>query len=34
MVSGVERTDEFVVDDQLLTDVGVGTRQRRVVNRG
>jgi fluoroacetyl-CoA thioesterase len=22
MVSGVERTDEFVVDDQLLTDVG------------
>jgi fluoroacetyl-CoA thioesterase len=22
MVSGVERTDEFVVDDRLLTDVG------------
>jgi predicted thioesterase len=22
MVSGMERTDEFVVDDQLLTDVG------------
>ena len=22
MVSGVERTDEFVVEDQLLTDVG------------
>ncbi len=22
MVSGVERTDEFVVEDRLLTDVG------------